>query len=310
MVLMRTRRVWRAWRMPDNLDLYATILICAVSVACLLLGWRFRPTASSPPLVPSAPMLTINFSGPQPAPRELDISSVLVRESDSQTELKVDLAGVFEPGQTTVGWSVAVQQFTGRICTPKPYQAPVRYIGPQNYSISATSPVATNGTPFTLIHLCWSSNSPLAITSSYLNANLPAVFSPPPEAGTVTRVLQVVGTSLAGYDLVGGIAPAILTPPSWKWQSSYGGNSENQAEYPIPVFASSIIGVQQANSDTFYSGIFFGVAGGALISVLLGLPDLVKRRRDLQRTGAKEPADVGSTQDGGSSRNASPSLPS
>lgn len=297
-------------RLPKNLDLYITIVICAGGVACLVLGWLYRPAVSGPPPVPPAPTLTINFSGPQATPRELNVDSVLERESNSLNELRVDLAGVFEPGQKAVGWSVSVQQFTGYVCTPKGWQAAVKYLGTQNYSISETSPVAANGTPFALIHLCWSSNSPLAITSSYVNANLPAVFSPPPEAGTVTRSLSVADTSLDGYSLIGGIAPVVVSSSSWMWQSSYGGSSESQAEYPVPVFGSSIVGAQQANRDTFYSGLLFGGAGGALVSVLLGLPDLGRRMRERQQTQAKEPTEASGTRNGEASQNSPPSLSS
>jgi hypothetical protein len=310
MVQKRARLAEWVRRVCENLDVYTAILICVAAVVCLVVGWAFRPTVGAPPLEPSPPMLTISFSAPQPAPRELDINSILEQESNSQTVLKVDLAGVFEPGQTTVNWSVAVQQFTGSICTPKPNQASVTPIGPGNYSISGTSPVTTHGIPFTLLHLCWSSGSPLAITSSYISANLPVIVAPAAESGTLIRELGAGSTALADYSLVGGIAPTILTSANWQWQSSYGANSESQAQYPIPVFASSIIGAQQANRDTFISGILFGVAGGALISVLLGLPDLVDRWRERQRARDEKPAQGSGTRDGEPSSDASSSIPS
>jgi hypothetical protein len=291
MALKGARRAWQALRAPENFEFDAAIFLCAATIICSLLGWCLRPSLSAPLQLPPAPGLVINFPGPQPPPQSLTVDSELVQTGNSQAELKVNAAGVFRPNQKMITWTLAVEgSFTGSVCEPAHLQPPSVRFPVQNYynyQIQMTSRVPANGNVFLLVHLCWTDNSPIAISGSYLSANLPYVIAPD-QIGTVTRVLQLPGTSLSAYTLNQGIEPATtLTPQAWTWQSPLSTNTGSQASAAISVFGSSIVGVQEASDRTFYSGILFGIAGGAIVSVVLVLPGLFKRmleRRRARRT--------------------------
>jgi hypothetical protein len=282
---MRVCRAWRWLRTPENFDLEATVFLCAVTIACVVLGWGMRPSASGPPQLPPAPTLNLLFPGPQPAPQNLTADALLMQTSNAQAELKLDAQGTFAPNQRTIHWTLAIENFTGSVCTAGLHP---RHIGSQNYQLDVTSPIPVGGGIFLKVHLCWTNNSPVTANTSYIIADLPVVQAPY-ETGTVTRVLQLSGASTYAYSLSEGIAPTSFTAQAWTWQSQLSTSIGSQASAPITVDGSSIVGVQEANDNTFYSGILFGIAGGAFISLLVALPGLLKRateRRDAKRKDA------------------------
>lgn len=280
---MRVRRAWRWLWTPENFDLEATVFLCAVTIACLAVGWGMRPSASGPPQVPPAPTLNLLFPGPQPPPRNLTADALLMQTSNSQAELKLDVQGTFAPNQKAIHWTLAIEDFTGSVCTAGLHPS---HIGRQNYVLDVTSPIPAGGL-FLTVHLCWTSNSPVTVNTSYISADLPIVQAPD-ETGTVTRILQLSSASTYAYALSDDIAPTSFTPQAWTWQSPLSTSVGSQGSAPITVYGSSIVGVQEANDNTFYSGILFGIAGGAFISVLVALPGLL--RRPIERREAKRKA--------------------
>jgi hypothetical protein len=286
---MRVRRAWRWLRKTDNFDLEATVFLCALTIACVAVGWGLRPSASGPPQLPPAPTLNLLFPGPQAAPQNLTAGALLVQMPNAQAELKLDVQGSFAPGQQAIHWTLTIENFTGSVCTPGLH--PI-HLGGQNYSLDVTSPIPAGGGVFLKVHLCWADNSPVTVNTSYISADLPIV-QVPLETGTVTRVLQLSTASTYAYSLAEGIAPTSFSAQGWTWQSPLSTSVGSQAAAPVTVYATSIVGVQQANDNTFYSGILFGIAGGALISLLIALPGLLKRAiedRDAKRKAAAKGA--------------------
>jgi hypothetical protein len=285
---MRVSRAWRWLQTPENFDLEATVFLCAVTIVCVLLGLGMRPSASGPPQLPPAPTLNLLFPGPQPAPQKLTADALLVQTSNSQAELKLDVLGTFAANQATIHWTLAVENFTGSVCTAGLHP---KRVGSHNYLLDVTSPIPASGI-FLRVHLCWANNSPVTINTSYITADLPLVQAPD-EMGTLTRILQLSGASTYAYSLSEGITPTSFTAQAWTWQSSLSTSIGSQAAAPITVSGSSIVGVQEANDNTFYSGILFGIAGGAFISLLVALPGLLKRaieRREAKHKAAAEGA--------------------
>ncbi len=66
------------------------------------------------------------------------------------------------------------------------------------------------------------------------------------------------------------------------------GEIQDQARYEIPVIASSLPGLQHDNQNAFYSGILFGIAGGAGVSLIPALLDAVDRRKSRNEAAAGE----------------------
>jgi hypothetical protein len=263
------RRVLRALA---DFDLWVATLLCAGTIGCFLAGWELRPTVNGPPQIPPAPELTINFVGSEPLPERLTVYSDLVQTRTSQVELTLTAADVFQPDQTTTTWAVSVEDFTGYICLPKKYR-PIKGRGDYIMETSAVPPLA--GSPFIHVRLCWRNGSPLTIRSSYISADLPRVTAGY-EEGTVTRELELDRNSLSAYSPGGGLAPTAITTQTWTWQSALSTSGDPAGE-SLPIYGSSIVGVQESSGETFYSGILFGIAGGAGVSMLLTLPNLIRR---------------------------------
>jgi hypothetical protein len=106
--------------------------------------------------------------------------------------------------------------------------------------------------------------------------------------------LVLSGTSLSNYSIAGGVAPTEATARSWVWTGNLSGSFQSQARAEIPIIASSLPGIQRDNRDIFYSGILFGIAGGAAVSVipaLLNASDRRKTENKQRAAGATHPSD-------------------
>jgi hypothetical protein len=281
------------WKLPalptrrviENLDLATVIAVCALTVASLWVGAAFRPTVSAPPRLPTAPDLTLDFSSQPPEMLMVDI--VLTGNGHAPPRLEIDADGAFATGQRTVSWTLYVAGFTGYFCTAKTHWVTPQDLGDGYYSFMPTVPVPSLRDNFLVVDLCWQAQSPLTANSSYLSATLPSVTIPN-QTGTLTRTIDLKGNGLAAYQLGGAIPPTTAGPQGWSWQDPLVASSGNQA-IPLSVSGTSIVGVQQASNDTFYSGIAFGVGFGGGIAMLLALPDLVRKRAERRKatTGAE-----------------------
>jgi hypothetical protein len=268
-------------RATENLDLLAVILVCALVVASLWAGVALRPTVSAPPPLPPAPDLTLDVSSPTLA--TLNVNTTLTMNGNGQTQLEIDADGEFGTGPGTVSWALYVMSFTGVVCTAKADWVAPQDLGDGDYSFMHTVPVPTLGSNFLVVDLCWTAQSPLTANSSYLSATLPPV-TVASQTGTLTRTISLGGNVLAAYQLGGATPLPTVGQQGWSWQDPLGTTVGDQAVNPLYVSGTSIVGIQQASNDTFYSGIAFGVGFGAVIALLLALPDLVRKRAERRKS--------------------------
>jgi hypothetical protein len=290
--LMSTRRACRRISALSNLGFLVVLILCGLTIASFALGLALQPSATAPAEVPNPPKLDMSFQSGNPL--RLFVYSFLEQTNTRQTELVMSATGDFASHQTITRWTIGVLGFSGYLC---PKQASGISLMPlkgfqHDYEITGKSKIpTTSGQPFLVISLCWDNDAPLITNGSYVSAALPQIVAAGDQSGTVTRSLVLNGTSLSSYSLAGGIAPTEVTARSWIWTDNLSTSFQSQARAEIPIIASSLPGIQRDNQDIFYSGILFGIAGGAAVSIvpaLLGAFDRGKTE-DQHRAGAGVP---------------------
>lgn len=131
----------------------------------------------------------------------------------------------------------------------------------------------------------WETDSPLSLGGPYLSVRFPPLrgvskaipYTQIPEtgdlgAGSISRVLYLDGGNTANFAIQTDPQPTVSAPLSWTWTSK-------DSPQVIQVAATNSSDVQRENNDAFYSGILFGVVGGALISLITELVVPLRRRR-------------------------------
>ena len=137
MRLMKVSHMWQALWAPAN-SLRNFMALCALTIAFLLLGFHFRPSAVGG-TDPHSPTLTVDFH-PQLSNVIIYLSLIQAARTGTQAKLEIYVAGLFRSRQSAVHWTMDVEDFTGYICTPKPFQANVKYVrGRYRYLISGSS---------------------------------------------------------------------------------------------------------------------------------------------------------------------------
>lgn len=284
-------RPWRAVRriwVPANYGYIAMVVLGALAVATTWLGLVINGSASSPAPIPGTPGLYISFAPGSAPPASLDVYTSLLAAA-APVRLVVTASGDFARHQSSVSWTLDVTPFTGYLC---PGQGPLRLVplaqqGADSYYVQATSPVVpVSGSTFLTVQLCWNSGAPVAMSGAYVSAALSSVQAAGVSSGTLTRSLVLSGSSLSSYTIAGGIPPTGENVQRWLWSSSLSGAIQDQARYEIPVIASSLPGLQHDNQDAFLSGILFGIAGGAGVSLIPALLDAVDRRKSRKEAAA------------------------
>jgi hypothetical protein len=135
--------------------------------------------------------------------------------------------------------------------------------------------------PLGIIDLCWNRNSPLAFDGEYASAAIPTV-TPYFDGGPrfpfhLTRSLYFDNPLendrplTAEYSLQAGSLPTSSDPFGWHWSSSPPG--------PVQLTALNIPQSQHETYLGFLSGVIFGVAGGAFVSLLQETLAPLRRRR-------------------------------
>ncbi|HEX4434829.1 MAG TPA: hypothetical protein VH012_08360 [Acidimicrobiales bacterium] len=134
----------------------------------------------------------------------------------------------------------------------------------------------------------WGSASPFSISGPYLSARFPPLrgissdipFTQIPQAGDlgvgqVRRVLYLEdGNNTANFAIQTDPRPTVSSPTAWTW-------TIKDARQVIQVAATNASATQHENNQAFYSGVLFGVVGGALIALIteLVVPLHPRRRR-------------------------------
>jgi hypothetical protein len=288
---LRTLAAWRAGRgiwTPANYGYIALFVLGALAIVTTWLGFAMDRSGSSPAQVPVPPILSVSFAPGSTPPASMSVYTFL-EEAPAPVKLIVTATGEFTGHQSSASWTLDIQGFTGYLC---PGQAPLRMVpftqqGKNDYYIGGSSPVSPiGGSPFLVVKLCWDRGAPLIASGSYLSAALSPVLASGGPSGTLTRSLVLSGSSLSSYALAGGIPPTEESAQAWIWNSSLSGEVQDQARYEIPIIASSLPGIQHDNKNAFYSGILFGIAGGAAVSLIPALLDAVDRRKSRNQPAA------------------------
>jgi hypothetical protein len=131
----------------------------------------------------------------------------------------------------------------------------------------------------------WTSSGPVSLSGPYLSARFPPLsgissaipFTGTPSAGdlamaAVTRRLAPAGGNTADFAIQSDPQPTSSAPTSWSWTS-------DDTPQIIQVAATNSSDTQRENNDAFYSGVLFGVVGGALIALVTELVVPLHRRR-------------------------------
>jgi hypothetical protein len=133
------------------------------------------------------------------------------------------------------------------------------------------------------VSLCWSSQGPVSLNGSYLNAQFPQL-----DVNSHDRFLAVPMTNelypndgdTADFVIQSPATPTSTSADSWRWTAS-----SASADSLLRLSAVNTSTSQHQTFQGFLSGVAFGLAGGALIAILLELVGPISRARD-----AKHPA--------------------
>jgi hypothetical protein len=279
------RRIWA----PANYGFIALFVLGALAIVTTWLGLVMDRSAGPPAQLPVPPILSVSFPPDSVPPASLSVYTFL-KEAPAPVKLIVTASGEFGRRQSSVGWTLDIQGFTGYLC---PGQAPMRMVpfiqqGKNAYIVNGRSAVSQlGGSPFLTVRLCWDRGAPLVESGSYVSAALSPVLAGTP--GTLTRSLVLSSSSLSSYALAGGIPPTEESAQAWIWSGSLSGKVQDQARYEIPIIASSLPGIQRDNQNAFYSGILFGIAGGAAVSLIPALLDAVDRFKSRNEPSDRQP---------------------
>ncbi|MFZ0248310.1 MAG: hypothetical protein WAL61_00075 [Acidimicrobiales bacterium] len=134
--------------------------------------------------------------------------------------------------------------------------------------------------------LHWDTGSPFTLSGPYLSVRFPPLrgissaipFTEIPQdsdlgVATVTRTLSLEeGNNTANFAIQTDPHPTIAAPTSWTWVIK-------DTPQVIQVAATNSSAAQHENNDAFYSGVLFGVVGGALIALITELVVPLRHRR-------------------------------
>ena len=96
---------------------------------------------------------------------------------------------------------------------------------------------------------------------------------------TVTRTLSLEsGNNTANFAIQTDPQPTVSSPRSWAWIIK-------DTPQVLQLAATNSSATQRENNDAFYSGVLFGVVGGALIGLITELVVPLHRRRTRRPAG-------------------------
>jgi hypothetical protein len=261
------------------------ILLIVICAGAAITGWSLRPQSSGFPSVPEN--LSLTLTGQQVG----TVHETLVRTPANGTMLELQGNDIDQSVAPTSTWSLSVGNLgPGRVCTPSVYvtsdgSAEVRLA---RYHLAHPPLVSVGGPPvvftdvvssgFIYVVLCWSSGGPVSLSGSYLSAQFPPVSHAGPNSSVIRTLIADAGDT-GNFALESQAPPAGSSSGAWQWSSPLGVSA--------PTLRFSAINVSGTQHDTFrafLSGIFFGIAGGAIITFLQELVVPFSRRRDALNT--------------------------
>ncbi len=174
---------------------------------------------------------------------------------------------------------------SGKVTLPLQQPTPALVVPPVKSFTSVGDTVPPPG-----VCLRFASGAPFSLSGPYLTARFPPLrgvstdiaWTEVPQTGdlgaaTVSRVLYLDGDAdTADFDIQTDPHPTVTNPSSWTWIAK-------NTPQVVQVAATNSSDAQHENNDAFYSGILFGVVGGALIALITEL--VVPLRRQHRRHG-------------------------
>jgi hypothetical protein len=265
------------------------VLVAVLALFTVVLGiygWILRPQSGGFPSVPENISVTVTDRGGSGGS---GVTETLSRNADNGGTLVLQVGqAVPAAGSLTAPWSMEIDNIgSGKVCTPADYDnttdAAFAFPLPRAH---ITHPVETSDTPgyfphptliqskgFPYVKVCWSSDAPVSLNGSYLSALFPPVAAPYPKSISVTRELDADAGDTGNYANQSPVQPTGSTPQSWRWSSRIG------SSVPVRLSAVNTSGIQHDSYNGFLSGIVFGIAGGALISLVTELVTPLRPRR-------------------------------
>jgi hypothetical protein len=266
----------------SRLHHFEVAALVLLTLAFGVAGWLQRPPSSGFSAVPSGVTLYVTK-----APAALIFTETMAPSSDGGSVLafKGSLGLVLDgPGpQLPAGpWTFVVNNLgSGRLCTPSRAvingvsvrvgsEHPVAHptLGPgfktRGYHLTG---IAGSGPMY--VQLCWPpGGGPVAENGAYLNARFPPLLVFAEQEGNgATRQLNESSSDPADYTIQSLQQPTSVTSAGWQWST----NSLGVAAESLSFAAVNTSQTQHDTYDAFLSGIFFGVAGGALVALILAL---------------------------------------
>jgi hypothetical protein len=266
-----------------HLEVIAILL--PVFVILVALGWVTRPQSTGFSTVPDNVLVTLNANGIN------GVSEVLHRTADNGAVLDITA----DPPWSAGAWTVGIDNLDGaRLCTPSELpdnvipgltvSGPPTAVAPQRLTSLGTSlgvpsyEVKSKG-PMS-VWLCWSSNGPVNLNGSYLSAQFPTVDAHSNSQNRyvqvpMTLVLYADGGNTADYVIQSPSTPTAFSADSWQWSAQ-----TTTASALLRLSAVDTSASQHQTFTGFLSGIALGLAGGALVAILLELVGPLSRSRD------------------------------
>jgi hypothetical protein len=144
-----------------------------------------------------------------------------------------------------------------------------------------TEPITISGRGYFFVRLCWPSDGPVALNGAYLNARFPPteVFAKTNDSEKVAYQLTLGSSdaNTADFNVQSLQHPTTSTDTAWLWKAGSFGSLIAQALTFTGVNTSE---TQHDSYNAFLSGIIFGVAGGALVSLIAELVAPLRLRRE------------------------------
>ena len=189
---------------------------------------------------------------------------------------------VLNPG-TAQPCDTSLHYRSGTVKLPVGHATPALVVPP-------LKPIGSVGGTVSPPGLClrFASSAPFSLSGPYLSARFPplrgvstdVVWTDETQVGdlgaaTVNRVLYLdTDTNTADFSIQTDPHPSVTTASSWSWTIAH-------TPQVIQVAATNASDAQHENNNAFYSGILFGVVGGALIALITEL--IVPLRRQHRR---------------------------
>jgi hypothetical protein len=268
----------------SRVHLEVIAILVPIFVILVVVGWITRPQSNGFSAVPTNMLVIVST-----ADGNKGGSEVLHRTADNGAVLDVTVG----PPGPAGAWTVVIDNPHGaQLCTPSelPDEAspgltvsgPPTRIVPQRLTALGTPhgvpsyQVKSRGPLY--VSLCWSSNGPVNLNGSYLNAQFPQVDVNSHDqflAVPMMNVLYPDDGNTADFVIQSPAAPKSTSADSWQWSASTtSGNSL------LRLSAVNTSASQHQEFLGFLSGLALGLAGGALIAILVELVGPISRARD------------------------------